>query len=66
MEAGYPPASSPATSSIELSCLISILKVVLRNDSLDLSHAVTRQSTAKLGLADFSGYDAVPYTLATN
>lgn len=63
------PASSPATSSmiaLKYKHLICFLKVIPSDDSLDQSPTMTRQSTRKLGIADFSDYGAGPYMLATN
>lgn len=40
------------------------LKVISSDDSLDQSPTMPRQSTSKLGLVDFSDYNAGPYMLA--
>lgn len=72
MEGEVLPALSPATSSmIALKCkhLIYFLQVAPSDDSLDQSPTMTRQSTRKLGLADFDDDDdddARPYMLATH
>lgn len=69
MEGELLPASSPATSSmiaLKYKHLIYFLKVTLSDDNLDQSPTMTRQSTSKLTLADFSDYDAGPYMLATH